>query len=333
MTTPQTNPARKMITDRLSFPSPAARIPATPSYLELYRTGELARRVRQARRLMESCTLCPRDCRVNRLHGRTGFCRSGERARVYKYKVHHGEEPPISGTRGSGIVFFSNCTLRCSYCQNAPMSHRGRGTDLSPRRLADIFLFLQRSGCHNLNLVTATHFLFPALQALGLAVEGGLRLPIVWNTSGYENSKLLGLLHGIVDIYLPDMKYGDPAAARRYSAAPDYPAVNRTAVEEMFRQVGYLRLDREGIARRGLIIRHLVLPHDQAGTAEIMRFISAAISRRVHVSLMSQYLPLWSARRDPFLNRRVTGSEYQQAVRALREAGLFRGWTQQPPNS
>jgi len=302
-----------------------------PSYLKLHRTGELAARAERARRLMAPCRLCPRDCRVDRTRGQQGFCRSGEPARVYKYKVHRGEEPPVSGTRGSGIVFFANCALRCSYCQNAPMSHLGRGADLSPERLADVFLFLQRSGCHNLNLVTASHYLHAVLRALLLAAEGGLRLPIVWNTSGYENPELLRLLDGIVDIYLPDMKYAHPAAARRFSAAPDYPAVNLAAVKEMFRQVGLLRLDREGLARRGLIIRHLVLPHDQAGTADIVRLISTRISRHVHVSLMSQYLPAWSARRDPLLNRRLGPAEYRRAVGWLQEAGLFRGWTQQPP--
>jgi len=317
--------------DRLRSEDRPAMIPQTPSYSALHRSGELARRIERVHHLMEDCRLCPRECCIDRLRGQSGFCRSGALARVYKYKVHHGEEPPISGTRGSGIVFFSNCTLRCSYCQNAPMSHQGRGTDLSADRLADIFLFLQNNGCHNLNLVTATHFLLPVLQALDLAAARGLHLPIVWNTSGYESPILLGLLDGIVDIYLPDMKYADPEAARNYSAAPDYPVVNLAAVEEMFRQVGYLRCDREGTAHRGLIIRHLVLPHDLAGTETIMRLISDRISRHVHVSLMSQYLPVGSARQDRLLNRSVTKQEYRRAVRALQEAGLSRGWTQHAP--
>jgi putative pyruvate formate lyase activating enzyme len=313
-----------------SHESPAP-VSGTPSYLTVYRTGELAKRIARVRRLMECCTLCPRNCRIDRMRGERGFCRSGALARVYKYKVHHGEEPPISGTRGSGIVFFSNCTLRCSYCQNTPMSHWGRGTDLSPERLAGIFLFLQDSGCHNLNLVTATHFLYPVLQALQVAVAGGLRLPIVWNTSGYERLESLELLAGIVDIYLPDMKYANPMAAETYSLAPDYPSVNLPAVKEMFRQVGCLHTDREGVAQRGLIIRHLVLPHDVGGTGKIIELISTQISGRVHVSLMSQYLPVWSARQDPLLNRRLTEEEYDRALRALQEAGLSRGWSQEPP--
>jgi putative pyruvate formate lyase activating enzyme len=319
--------------DRLRPDSRPGQVLHIPSYLALHRTGELNRRTERVRRLMEDCRLCPRRCRIDRMRGRTGFCRSGAMVRVYKFKVHHGEEPPISGTRGSGIVFFANCTLRCVYCQNAPMSHWGRGVDLSPDRLADIFLFLQNRGCHNLNLVTATHYLYPVLQALELAAERGLHLPIVWNTSGYESPELLQLLDGIVDIYLPDMKYADPEVARRYSAAPDYPAVNLSAVEEMFRQVGPLQLDPQSAARRGLIIRHLVLPHDLAGTEEIMRLIADRISRRVHVSLMSQYLPVWSARRDPLLNRPLTEQEYRRAVRALENAGLSRGWTQGLPCS
>jgi len=309
----------------------SAPVRELPSYLKLHRTGELAERTETARRLMEACCLCPRNCRVDRIHGRRGFCRSGALARVYKYKIHHGEEPPISGTRGSGIIFFSDCTLRCSYCQNTPMSHWGRGTDLSSARLADIFLFLQRSGCHNLNLVTASHFLHPVLEALDLAATRGCRLPIVWNTSGYESPKVLELLAGVVDIYLPDMKYADSSVARRYSTASDYPEVNLSTVKEMFRQVGCLQLDRESAARRGLIIRHLVLPGGLSGTAKIMGLISEQISRRVHVSLMSQYLPVWSARQDPLLSRPVTGEEYGRAIRALEEAGLFRGWTQESP--
>ena len=281
---------------------------------------------------LESCDLCPRQCHANRLHGETGYCGAGQDLTVYTAFLHRGEEPPISGQKGSGTVFFSGCNLKCIYCQNYRFSHSLSGATITPEQLARIMLRLQEQGAENINLVTATHFLYPVLRALGLAVERGLHLPIVWNTSGYENSQLLRLLDGIVDIYLPDMKYADPQAARKYSTAPDYPAVNLAAVEEMFRQVGHLRIDREGAARRGLIIRHLVLPHGLAGTGRIMRLIADRISRRVHVSLMSQYLPVWSARQDPLLNRRVTVSEYRRAVRALQQAGLSRGWTQTSPD-
>jgi putative pyruvate formate lyase activating enzyme len=196
--------------------------------------------------------------------------------------------------------------------------------------LAQVFLLLQRSGCHNLNLVTATHFVYPFLQALSLAIEEGLRIPIVWNTSGYENLELMELLDGVVDIYLPDMKYAGRWAAGTYSSAPDYPAVNVTSVEEMFRQVGFLRTDQEGIARHGLIIRHLVLPSGLAGTEEVFRLLSTHISRRIHVSLMGQYVPVWSARRDPLLGRPLTADEYDRAIRSLHRAGLTRGWLQDP---
>ena len=301
----------------------------SPSYLRLYRSGELAARAWRAQEIMENCRLCPRACGVHRLSGELGFCRSGVQPRVYKYKVHFGEEPPISGRRGSGIIFFSCCTLRCTYCQNAPMSHQGRGYSVSPERLAKIMLALQHSGCHNLNLVTPSHFLPGILQALNLAVGEGFVLPIVYNTGGYETLEVLNLLDGIVDIYLPDMKYGNADVAGRYSSAPDYPRVNRAAVREMYRQVADLLVDDSGVAVHGLLIRHLVLPNGLAGTGEVMRFIGQEISRRVHVSLMSQYIPLWSAREDPLLNRPISQTEYRQALDELEKAGLVRGWIQE----
>jgi putative pyruvate formate lyase activating enzyme len=303
--------------------------PGGPSYRGLFQSGELSRRAERARGMMVNCRLCPRNCRARRLDGQLGFCQAGSTARVYKYKVHHGEEPPISGQRGSGIVFFAHCTLRCAYCQNVPMSHWGRGFLAAPKRLAQIFLALQQSGCHNLNLVTATHFLPDILEALCLASGQGLCLPIVYNTSGYETLEVLGLLDGVVDIYLPDMKYAHGEPAGRYSSAPDYPLISLLAVQEMFRQVGLLRLDEEGIARRGLIIRHLILPHGLAGTKEVLKTISARISPHVHISLMSQYLPLWSARQDPLLGRRLTQEEYDLAMKALEESGLSQGWVQE----
>ncbi len=308
--------------------SAAVNAPGSPSYVPLHRTGELAARARQARALIDPCRLCPRACGARRLSGEEGFCRSGAQPRVYKYKVHFGEEPPISGVRGSGIIFFSACTLRCVYCQNAPMSHRGRGYSLAPQRLAAIMLALQREGCHNLNLVTPTHFLPGILQALDQAVDRGLVLPIVYNTGGYETLEILRLLEGIVDIYLPDMKYSHAHVAAAYSQAWDYPRINRLAVSEMFRQVGNLAVDDEGVALRGLLVRHLVLPQGLAGTEGTMRFLANEISPDVQVSLMSQYLPLWSARKVAPLRRRITGAEYGQALQAFEQAGLTGGWIQ-----
>lgn len=302
-----------------------------PSYLSLYSTGELARRAEAAMATLAACTLCPRRCRSNRLAGELGVCRSGALARVASWNRHDWEEPPISGTRGSGTIFFSGCTGACIFCQNYPISHLNHGIDAPAERLASMMLELQARGCHNINLVTGTHFVPQVLAALVVAVPQGFRLPLVYNTSGYETVETLRLLDGVVDIYLPDAKYADDAVARRVSGFKGYVEANRAALREMFRQVGPdLELDDEGIARRGMIIRHLVLPEGLAGSAEVAQWLASNLSPRLYVSIMSQYFPAYRAIGHPQLGRKITPEEYEAAVAAFVAAGLETGWQQEP---
>jgi len=291
---------------------------------------ELQHRIEAAYALLESCRVCPHECGVNRLkNDKLGFCRSGLNPVISSVSPHHGEEPPLSGRSGSGTVFFANCNLRCMYCQNYPISQMGHGTERTPGELACQMLWLQEQGCHNLNLVTPTHFMPQILKALGIAKERGIGLPIVYNTSGYESIDSLRLLDGIVDIYLPDMRYSDDAIALKYSLAPRYPAINRAAVKEMFRQVGNLALDENGIAKRGLIIRHLVLPNGLSGTEGVMQFLAGEISRDVYISLMSQYFPAYKATEHGEINRKITAEEYEEARRIMESRGLENGWVQE----
>ena len=291
---------------------------------------ELQNRIEAAYALLESCRVCPHECGVNRLkNDKLGFCRSGLNPVISSVSPHHGEEPPLSGTKGSGTVFFANCNLRCMYCQNYPISQMGHGMERTPGELACQMLRLQEQGCHNLNLVTPTHFMPQILKALGIAKERGFGLPIVYNTSGYESIDSLRLLDGIVDIYLPDMRYSDDAVALKYSLAPRYPAINRAAVKEMFRQVGNLALDENGIAKSGLIIRHLVLPNGLSGTEGVMRFLAGEISPDVYISLMSQYFPAYKATEHREINRKITVEEYEEARRIMESYGLENGWVQE----
>ncbi|BBA69798.1 hypothetical protein YM18_1256 [Geobacter sulfurreducens] len=285
-------------------------------------------RVRQAYARLRYCDLCPLDCGVNRLAGETGSCRAGWRPRIASANVHHGEEPPISGTKGSGTIFLSWCSLHCRFCQNFPISQQGNGTDLTTLDLADRMLGLQKRGVHNINFVTPTHFLPQILAALWLAIPRGFRLPIVWNSSGYEKVDALRLLDGIVDVYLPDMKYAAEEPAVRFSSAPGYREANRLAVAEMFRQVGHLELDDAGIAVRGLIIRHLVLPEGAAGTGETLRWIAENLGAETHIALMNQFFPAHRAAEIPGIHRKITDEEYDEAVEALEGAGLENGWVQ-----
>ncbi|MEK6697628.1 MAG: radical SAM protein [Nitrospirota bacterium] len=267
---------------------------------------------------------------MNRLEdNKSGFCKSGLNPVISSVSPHHGEEPPLSGTRGSGAIFFTNCNLRCVYCQNYPISQMGNGAERTIGELACQMLYLQEQGCHNLNLVTPTHFMPQMLKALGIAKERGFTLPIVYNTSGYESLEALRILDGIVDIYLPDMRYSDNAAAMKYSSAPHYREINRAAIKEMYRQVGNLALDEMGIARRGLIIRHLVLPGGLSGTEEIMKFLAEEISKDVYISLMAQYFPAYRAKEFKELSRRVTSAEYEEAYQIMEKYGLENGWVQE----
>jgi putative pyruvate formate lyase activating enzyme len=291
---------------------------------------ELQKRIDAAYGLLASCRVCPRECGVDRLkNDKLGFCRSGLNPIISSVCPHFGEEPPLSGAKGSGTVFFTNCNLRCVYCQNYPISQMGNGEERSPGELACQMLWLQEQGCHNLNLVTPTHFVPQILKALGIAIQRGFNLPIVYNTSGYESLETLRLLDGIVDIYLADMRYSDNAAAMKYSIAPDYQEINCAAIKEMYRQVGNLVLDEQGIAKQGLIVRHLVLPGNIAGTEGVMKFLAEEISRDVTISLMSQYFPAYRTREFNEINRKITTEEYEMAYQIMLKYGLENGWVQE----
>lgn len=298
------------------------------TYSALYQSGELLQRIREAYQRLATCDLCPHDCGVNRLKGELGICGAGLKPKIASANVHTGEEPPISGDRGSGTIFFSGCSLKCRFCQNFPISQLGNGEEITTLKLAERMLKLQRQGVHNINLVTPTHFLPQILAAVWLAVPRGFRLPIVWNSSGYEKVDALRLLEGVVDIYLPDMKYSDDAPAKSLSAAPGYRAINRLAVAEMLRQVGHLRLDGDGVATKGLIIRHLVLPEGMAGTRDTLRWIVGNLGRETNISLMRQYFPAHQAMQTDGVARKITDEEYEEAAGCLEEFDLENGWVQ-----
>ncbi len=297
--------------------------------LELYQSGELLERIRDGYRRLSACDLCPHRCRVNRIKGELGVCQSGFKPRIASANLHRGEEPPISGSKGSGTIFFTGCTLRCLFCQNFPISQQNNGDTISTAELARRMLQLQKRAAHNINLVTPTHWLPQILAALWLAIPQGFNLPIVWNTSGYETVDALQLLDGIVSIYLPDMKYSDDAQAVELSVAPGYAEVNRLAVQEMLRQVGHLQVDDKGIATQGLIIRHLVLPQGRAGSVETLPWIAENLGQETNIALMSQYFPAWQAVGWDGINRGLTHDEYDLAVEALEDAGLENGWVQE----
>jgi len=295
-----------------------------PSYVRLYREGEFAYRLEEALHVMEACCLCPRSCGADRLNDQTGYCRTGRRVRVASYNAHFGEEAPLAGRNGSGTIFFSSCNLLCSFCQNFEISHLNEGIEASPDQIAGMMIALMERGCHNINLVTPTHVMPQMLEALEIAIGHGLAIPIVYNTGGYESVEALRLLDGIVDIYMPDFKFWEESWAERFCQAPDYPDVARAAIREMHRQVGDLVLDREGLAVRGLLIRHLVMPNGAAGTAGIMSFLAEEISVDTYVNVMDQYRPCGRADKDPAINRRLTSLEYREAVAATKAAGLHR---------
>lgn len=297
-----------------------------PAYLKLYESGELEDRVEQALQLLRACAACPRRCKVNRLADEFAVCRTGRYALVSSSFAHHGEEACLRGSRGSGTIFLSGCNLRCVFCQNFDISWHVDGEPAPPERLARMMLDLQASGCHNINFVTPEHVVPQIIEALPFAIERGLRLPIVYNTSAYDSMECLTLLDGIVDIYMPDFKYWNSEMARKYSRAPDYPEVARRSIKEMHRQVGDLALDETGVAQRGLLIRHLVMPSDAAGTRQVMDWIARELSLNTYVNIMSQYHPAGqvSAIEHSEINRCLRPWEYEQALEAARCAGLTR---------
>lgn len=308
--------------------------PFEPAYRALLRSGALEERAREAERRLESCDLCARYCRVNRKEGVRGtVCRTGSRAVVSSHGPHHGEEDCLRGWRGSGTIFFSWCNLRCIYCQNWEISWKGGGSEVGPDELAAIMLKLEAAGCHNINFVSPSHVVAQILAALVIAAREGLTLPLVYNTGGYDSPEALALLDGVIDIYMPDMKYGRSDAARRYSHAPDYARINRAAVREMHRQVGDLVLEGNGLARRGLLVRHLVLPNGAAGTEEIARFLAEEISPHTYLNLMDQYRPCYRAGEQPALARPLAQREFDDALRLAQKHGLYRfdGAAGKPP--
>lgn len=295
-----------------------------PSYIGTFETGLLKEKIHQAYDQIKSCVLCPSQCGVDRLSGETGICNTGKLAWVSSYNLHFGEEDPLVGRHGSGTIFFTHCNLRCLFCQNFDISHQGCGQEVSSDELAAIMLDLQNQGCHNINFVTPSHVVPQILSAVEIAIPHGLCVPLVFNTGSYDRVSTLKLLEGVFDIYMPDFKFWDPQIAAHACRAPDYPEVARRALLEMHRQVGDLLLDEAGLARRGLVIRHLVLPDGLAGTREIMRFIAQRLSRDSYVNIMSQYRPCGRAAEVKGLNSQLAAKEYQLAVQAAEEEGITR---------
>ncbi|MEW6504542.1 MAG: radical SAM protein [Chloroflexota bacterium] len=295
-----------------------------PVYLRLLERGEAQQRIERAYVHLQACDVCPLKCGVNRLAGEFGVCRTGAKAQVSSYGPHFGEEKPLRGWAGSGTIFFARCNLRCVYCQNFEISQTGSGREVDPQELAEIMLRLQAAGCHNINLVSPTHVVPQIIAAVLIAAQCGLHLPVVYNSGGYDSLEMLALLDGIVDIYMPDMKYGDNDIARRFSRVPRYVEVNQAAVREMQRQVGDLQIDERGIAQRGLLVRHLVLPNQLEGSEKVLQFLAEEISRNVYLNLMDQYYPAYQAHNYPELNRPITSQEYRQALEIARQLGLKR---------
>ncbi len=299
-----------------------------PGYIELFRSGTLSQRVAEAYTHLRRCDLCAWECRIDRRAGARGVCQTGELALVSSYGPHRGEEDPLRGWRGSGTIFFARCNLRCQYCQNHDISQAEAGEPVTPEALAAMMLDLQELGCHNINLVSPSHVVAQILAAVEVAARQGLHLPLVYNTGGYDSLTALGLLDGVIDIYLPDMKYASPQPARAYSKAQRYPQVNQAAVKEMHRQVGDLQLDERGLAQRGLLVRHLVLPNNLAGTESIVHFLAEQVSPNTYLNLMAQYRPEFNVRRYPNqfpkLARCLQAQEYTAAQALARQAGLTR---------
>ncbi len=293
------------------------------SYLNLS-LKELKTRAQIAFHRMECCDLCARVCDINRLDGKLGVCKTGLQARVSSYGPHLGEEDPLRGWRGSGTIFFARCNLRCQFCQNHDISQSDAGAESSAPALANIMLELQAQGCHNINLVSPSHVVPQILAALPLAVPKGLHLPLVYNTGGYDSLETLHMLDGIVDIYMPDMKFANGGISKKLTRAMDYPQVNQSAVKEMHSQVGDLLMDEKGIAIRGLLVRHLVLPRNKSGTQQIVRYLAEEISTNTYLNLMAQYRPVYNAFHYPEINRPITSNEYCAAVWMAQEAGLSR---------
>lgn len=295
-----------------------------PVYLETYREGLLENKIAKARRLLASCTVCPRNCKVNRIEGERGFCHAGFLPKVSSSSPHFGEEQPLVGFHGSGTIFLTHCNLRCTYCQNYSISHLDEGKEISIKELSRMMVAMQSLGCHNINFVSPTHYAPQILAALPHAITLGLAVPLVYNTGGYDSLEMLKLLDGIFDIYMPDFKYSMGEVAEEHSQALDYPLVAKQVIKEMFRQVGDLVLDDSGIALRGMLIRHLVLPSGLAGTQDVMRFLAQEISKNSYVNIMAQYYPCGEIPPGSPLYRRISKLEYLHAVEIAKKEGITR---------
>ena len=298
-----------------------------PAYVKTYEEGRLREKVQEALELLRSCHVCPRDCKVNRLENKTGVCKSGRLARVTSAFTHFGEEDCLRGWNGSGTIFFAWCNLRCVFCQNFETSQQGDGAEVTASQLAAIMLQLQSAGCHNINFVTPEHVVPQILEALFIAIDGGLRLPLVYNTSSYDSIDSIRLMDGVVDIYMPDFKLWDSRRSLRYLLARDYPDAARRVVKAMHEQVGELRVDENGLALRGVIVRHLVMPGLLDDTGEIVRWLAEELSPDTYVNVMDQYYPAWKAKteaRFSEINRGICESEFEQALAYAQKAGLWR---------
>ena len=293
-------------------------------YLQLHHAGLLEKRIEAGRQRLDCCTLCPRHCKVNRLAGERGICKTGELAGVASYGPHFGEESPLVGQGGSGTIFFSRCNLLCVFCQNYELSHLGEGVESPAGQLAAMMVSLEKQGCHNINFVTPSHVVPQIIEALPLAIDKGLTVPLVYNTSGYDEVETLQLLDGVIDIYLPDFKFWSPESGKRFCKAADYPAKARLAIKEMHRQVGDLEIDNRGRAKRGLLVRHLVMPEGLEETRNILDFLAQEISPATYVNVMEQYRPCGQAFKYPPIDRPLDHAEYLEALRLARQAGLTR---------
>ena len=294
-----------------------------PSYLNLSKK-ELNQRIEKLFKVLENCEICPRKCHVNRFKGEKGFCKLGEKPVVSAHHPHFGEEKPLVGKFGSGTIFFTSCNLACVYCQNYDISQLRTGEEISFEKLAQMMINLQNLGCHNINLVTPTPQVLAIVKALSIAIEGGLKIPVVYNTNAYDSLETLRLLDGIIDIYMPDAKYSADIIALKYSMASNYFEVMKEAIKEMQRQVGDLIIDKKGIAEKGLLVRHLILPNNLAGSAKIFQFLTEEISKNTFLNIMDQYHPCAKAQEFPELSRSITEEEYRQTIELTKKAGLTR---------
>jgi len=294
------------------------------NYLNLLASGELELRVKRATPHLSICDVCALRCSVDRLSHHFGACKTGEKARVSSFSPHHGEENPLRGWHGSGTIFFSRCNLRCQYCQNYEISQSNSGDEVEPEDIARMMMKLQAYGCHNINFVSPSHVVPQILSAILIAAKEGLRIPLVYNTGGYDSLAMLELLDGVIDIYMPDMKYSDSSIAIKYSKIPNYAEINQSVVKEMYRQVGDLVIDEHGLAIRGLLVRHLILPGALGGTERIIHFISSEISKATYLNLMDQYHPAYKASMYPELNRRPSSQEFREMLKLAEDYGLHR---------